>query len=127
MKNGLLVAVGGGVGALLRYGMNEMLSYGTIPLSTLLVNIIGSFVLAFLTFSLFREGSHPKMRLFLGTGLCGGFTTMSTYALETVKLLGTNPFAALLYSMLTLFIGVGMAFAGFAAAAQWNNRRRVFK
>ncbi len=127
MKNSLLVSAGGGIGALLRYGMNEMFPYTGVPLATLLTNIIGTFVLAFLTFSLFKDDRHSKMKLFLGTGLCGGFTTMSTYALETVKLIETTPITAFLYMMLTLVFGVGMSFAGLAAASQWNKRRGVGK
>jgi len=127
IKNSILVSVGGGIGALLRYGLNQWIPYAVIPWATLLMNVIGSFVLAFLTFSLFQDARYSKMKLFVGTGICGGFTTMSTYALETVKLLNTNPAAALLYTMLTLFIGVGMSFAGMAAASQWRSRREVLK
>lgn len=127
LKNSVLVSVGGGIGALLRYGLNQWIPYAVIPWTTLLINVIGSFVLAFLTFSLFQDVRYSKLKLFVGTGLCGGFTTMSTYALETVKLLNTNPAAALLYTMLTLFIGVGMSFAGMAAASQWSRRREVLK
>ena len=127
IKNSVLVSVGGGIGALLRYGLNQWISYAVIPWTTLLINVIGSFVLAFLTFSLFQDVRYSKLKLFVGTGLCGGFTTMSTYALETVKLLNTNPAAALLYTMLTLFIGVGMSFAGMAAASRWSRRREVLK
>lgn len=126
-KNGLLVAIGGGGGALIRYGMNEIIPHAGIPFATLLTNVIGAFVLAFLSFSLFRNNRYPQMKLFIGTGLCGGFTTMSTYALETVKLIHTEPAAAFIYSMLTLFFAVGMAFAGSAAATIWNKRRGVFK
>ena len=127
LKNSVLVSVGGGIGALLRYGLNQWIPYAVIPWTTLLINVIGSFVLAFLTFSLFQDVRYSKLKLFVGTGLCGGFTTMSTYALETVKLLDTNPAAALLYTMLTLFIGVGISFAGMAAASQWSRRREVLK
>ena len=127
LKNSVLVSVGGGIGAPLRYGLNQWIPYAVIPWTTLLINVIGSFVLAFLTFSLFQDVRYSKLKLFVGTGLCGGFTTMSTYALETVKLLNTNPAAALLYTMLTLFIGVGMSFAGMAAASRWSRRREVLK
>ncbi len=127
MKNGLLASLGGAIGACLRYGMNEIIPYTVFPLATFLINSIGSFILAFLTFSLFRDERFSNLKLFLGTGLCGGFTTMSTYALETVRLLDTDPAAALLYMMLTLFIGVGMDECGLAVAALVRKGRGVVK
>lgn len=77
----LLVFLGGGVGAALRYGVSLVV---TGPWSTWIVNAIGSFVLAWLAA---RVGIDPKLKLLLGTGVCGGFTTYSTFNQDTLTLL----------------------------------------
>jgi CrcB protein len=85
----LLVVLGGGVGSGLRYGVGMLLpsSQGGFPWATLAVNVVGSFVLGMLIGS--SLASTPLSRhttLLLGTGLCGGFTTYSAFAVESVLL-----------------------------------------
>ena len=85
----LLVVLGGGVGSGLRYGVGMLLpsSQGGFPWATLAVNVVGSFVLGMLIGSSLT--STPLSRhttLLLGTGLCGGFTTYSAFAVESVRL-----------------------------------------
>ncbi|QQO08812.1 fluoride efflux transporter CrcB [Breznakiella homolactica] len=87
--NILSVALGGGIGAVLRYGSSKLahrIFETSFPLGILLVNILGSFLIGFL-FSLFRihKVSAPA-ELFFITGLLGGYTTFSSYALETMVL-----------------------------------------
>ncbi len=96
----LLVFVGGGIGAALRHGASSA-SYALIgdgfPAGTLFVNVLGSLVLGLLIgwFALSSEPSQST-RLFLVTGILGGFTTFSTFTLDTVSLWmrGDHPAAA---------------------------------
>ena len=80
----VFVAVGGAVGAVLRYTIGYYVDSSQFPWATFAVNIIGSFLLAFLTF--WYTGISAETKLFLFTGLFGAFTTMSTFSLETVSL-----------------------------------------
>ena len=107
----LVVAAGGGIGAVARYGVEVALPYGRsdLPVSTLLVNVVGCLLLGVLV----AGWSHATwMRPFLGTGVLGGFTTFSTFALETDRLLDRAPIVALLYVFLSLSLGLGAAAAG---------------
>ncbi|GAA5534047.1 fluoride efflux transporter CrcB [Deinococcus aluminii] len=84
------VALGGALGALARYGVNLLVagrlattSWATFPLATLLVNVAGSFLLAFITTLALRGLVSPAWRLALGTGFVGAFTTFSTFEWES--------------------------------------------
>lgn len=91
-----VVAAGGALGASARYGA-ELLRptpEGAFPWTTFTVNVIGCGVLGVLMVLLTErsaewstEAPHPLLRPFLGTGFCGGFTTFSTYSLQTERLL----------------------------------------
>jgi len=79
------------VGSLARYwlaGIMQRLTGSDFPMGTLTVNVLGSFVVGVvMMLSLERGLLSPDMRLLLAVGLCGGFTTMSTFSYETVALL----------------------------------------
>jgi CrcB protein len=81
-----LVGTGGALGALLRYAINQRIERTDFPLGTLTVNVLGSFLLAAVTFA----GASESVLLLLGTGLCGSFTTFSTFSFETVRLWETE-------------------------------------
>src|SRR6185369_328506 len=82
----LLVSLGGLVGSVARYwlsGFVQQVSGGEFPLGTLAVNVLGSFVLGLvMALSLERGVVSPNARILLSVGLCGGFTTMSTFSYE---------------------------------------------
>lgn len=78
------VAIGGAAGAMLRYTAGYYIDSSQFPWATFTVNLIGAFLLAFLTF--WYVGITAETKLFLFTGLFGAFTTMSTFSLETVGL-----------------------------------------
>lgn len=81
-----LVAAGGAIGGLLRWGISELLtplSQG-FPWPTYLVNLLGSFCLGLLTGRLWYS-PNENLRVFVGVGVLGGFTTFSTFALEVVR------------------------------------------
>ncbi|MFB6354476.1 MAG: CrcB family protein [Halobacteriales archaeon] len=77
-----LVGFGGAVGAVLRYAVSQWLAGHEFPLSTLVVNAVGSFVLGLVAFS----GLDGTLALAVGVGACGSFTTFSSFTFETVRL-----------------------------------------
>ncbi|XGI83230.1 fluoride efflux transporter CrcB [Halorutilales archaeon Cl-col2-1] len=89
----LLVGVGGAIGAVTRYSVSRVVSMREFPLSTLVVNTVGSFVLALVTFS----DAGSQLTLLVGTGACGSFTTFSSFSFETFRLweTGEKPRSAL--------------------------------
>ncbi|MGJ8534014.1 MAG: fluoride efflux transporter CrcB [Alphaproteobacteria bacterium] len=89
MTGFLAVALGGALGASLRYGAGLLIVRmvgGVYPWPTLFVNVIGSFLMGAMASFLLLKGSSDEMRLFLLTGLLGGFTTYSAFSLETLHL-----------------------------------------
>lgn len=110
----LIVFLGAGVGGALRHGMNvwavRMFGFG-FPFGTLIVNVLGSFVMGLLVgFFAYRAGLVPQhMRLFLTTGILGGFTTFSTFSLDAALLFERHS-----YSMAMTYI-VGSVFASLVA------------
>ena len=79
---GHLVGFGGMVGAVLRHLVAAAIERETFPVGTLTVNVVGSFVLGFVTFL----GVGNDVLLFVGTGACGSFTTFSSFSYDTVRL-----------------------------------------
>lgn len=93
-----VIAAGGALGALARYGISQWLpaAPGQFPWDTLLINVLGCFCIGVLMVLLTETWSaHPLLRPFFGVGVLGGFTTFSTYANETRELLrpGSVPVA----------------------------------
>jgi fluoride exporter len=79
-----LVGLGGALGSIARYGMTGVLTRGDFPWGTFAVNFSGTFLLALLFFvSLDRGYLSPEIRTFLFVGIFGGYTTFSTFGLET--------------------------------------------
>ncbi|ELY98410.1 fluoride efflux transporter FluC [Natrialba asiatica] len=76
-----VVGTGGAIGAVLRYGVYQRLSSDRFPWPTLLVNVVGSFAFALAMFA----GATESVLQLLGTGLCGAFTTFSSFSVETVQ------------------------------------------
>jgi len=88
----LWVALGGAVGTVARFWLSNAAAAAwglTFPWGTLLINVIGSFVIGFfgtLTVEIPRFAVAPEIRVFVMVGLCGGFTTFSAFSLQTVEL-----------------------------------------
>jgi CrcB protein len=118
MQNLLLVAFGGALGALSRYGAGVLavrLGLSGFPWSTLLVNVTGGFAMGLLA-GLLGEGG-PALRLLLGVGFLGGFTTFSAYSLDSVRLLETQRFAeAFAYMALSVIFSIGACWLGLVMA-----------
>jgi fluoride exporter len=90
------VASGGAIGSLARFwltGAMTALTGPRFPYGTLLINMLGSFVIggvAAVTLTPARMGMHPDLRIFLMVGICGGFTTFSAFSLQTMELFQTG-------------------------------------
>lgn len=117
MNSMLLVAAGGAVGSVFRYlvGVWALRLFGpAFPWGTLLINITGSFAIGlFLEMILRRFGGSAEMRLLLMTGLCGGFTTFSSFSLDFVGLVerGAIPLA-IAYVAASVVLSIGATFLG---------------
>lgn len=101
---------------------------GTWPWTTFGINLLGAFLLGLVLESLARTGSDQgwrrRLRFGLGTGVLGGFTTYSTFAVETTALLrAAHPVTGLGYALATVVLGLGAAWAGMTAAGLLPARR----
>lgn len=118
----LLVAVGGSAGSLARAGVSRLVGHdpGTWSWPTLLVNLVGSFALAALLVLMTAQSvAARRVRLLVGTGVLGGFTTFSAFVLDADELSRADrPATALGY----LVVGLAAMFAG-GAAGWWSTRR----
>jgi len=117
MWNYLAVALGGVVGCCARYGVTQAVHavYGrNFPLATLIINVLGCLAMGFLFFAtLERVNLSPVMRTALLTGVLGGFTTFSTFAMEALLLVEDGETArAALYLFLSVFLGLAAALLG---------------
>ncbi|MDY4129214.1 fluoride efflux transporter CrcB [Peptostreptococcus porci] len=105
----LLVGLGGFLGSVLRYliGLMYVNTDSGFPLKTFIINILGAFVIGALSSIAMKYNVNSKVILFLKVGLCGGFTTFSTFALETQELLKNDRVGvAIIYVILSVVIGV---------------------
>lgn len=103
LKNFLFVGLGGAIGSMLRYGVNLLGAYFSLTalIPTFLVNCLGSFLIGLFAASL----SKDSVMLFCTVGLCGGFTTFSTFSSQSMDLLQNGKIAtASVYIVLTLLI-----------------------
>ncbi len=119
MKMILMIAMGGGLGAVSRYLVagQALRLFGThFPWGTLSVNIVGSFAMGILIeLMALRISVTPEMRAFLVIGLLGGFTTFSAFSLDVSLMLERHQIAlAALYAMASVCLSVGGLFAGLA-------------
>ncbi len=115
----LLVFIGGGIGSALRHGSALVAArwFGTgLPYGTLFVNIFGSFVMGLITeYWALKSGLPQPVRLFLTTGIIGGFTTFSTFSLDTAVLWERGQsLATLAYVLGSVVVSIGALVAGLA-------------
>lgn len=117
-QNALLVALGGAIGSVLRYAVTigAAARLGTaFPFGTLLVNVVGSFVIGAVA-ELATGPLSPAGRIFLATGICGGFTTFSSLSLDALTLeRDGTPGLALLYLGGSVALGMAAVVLGVAA------------
>ena len=116
----LAVSVGGGLGALARYlvGLAVPAPWGTFG-----INVLGCFLIGGLMVLVTETiRAHRLVRPFLGVGVLGGFTTFSTYAVDTDHLLRTSPWVAVAYLVGTLVAAIAAAVAGVWVVRRWGRR-----
>ena len=114
MLSSLLVAIGGALGALGRYGIGQVVQAGNLPLATLIVNLTGSFLIGVL-WATFDESQwfQDWGKYLIAVGMLGGFTTFSSFSLETLELISVGElWAALGYVSSTVIICILGVFIG---------------
>lgn len=121
MKEAIWVGLGGFMGANVRYLISKFVAKNidpSLPWGTLAVNITGSFIIGvFLVWTTERVLADPAYRLLVAVGLCGAYTTFSSYAFETVRLIEQGHFLSAtgnflsnnLLSVLGVFAGIILA------------------
>ncbi|ONF64122.1 fluoride efflux transporter CrcB [Amycolatopsis keratiniphila] len=121
----LFVALGGGLGAILRFLTDRRVQAWrkpAFPWGTLTVNVVGSAILGVLTGWALHGGQPDAVRALLAVGFCGGLTTFSTFGYETLLLFtGKTRARAVLYVGVTMAAGIGAAAIGLLiASAIWR-------
>lgn len=117
MLDMVAVFAGGGLGAVCRH-LLTFVPWKTVgevgfPLGTLVTNVLGSFVIGLIVGAVATRGMSPRAVLFAKTGVCGGFTTFSTFALESQGLIDRGAYApAAAYMLLSFALGVGACVVG---------------
>lgn len=121
----LIVFLGGGLGAALRHGINiaSARAFGTgFPYGTLLINITGSLVMGLAAaYFAFKGDASQHWRLFLTTGILGGYTTFSTFSLDAALLYERGELGpAAIYVLASVALSIAGLFAGFALVRSFS-------
>lgn len=120
LKNILLIGLGGFIGSIARFlvsRLNNHVEWLSIPVGTLAVNIIGSFLIGFLIgISEKSPILTVELRMFLMVGLCGGFTTFSSFSGENLMLMRNGQFLPIfLYTGLSILLGFTAVYLGYVS------------
>jgi fluoride exporter len=112
------VALGGAIGSAARFGVNQTAPHflGTeFPWATFIVNVIGSFAIGFVAAFIFAKmPENENLRLFLTTGILGGFTTFSAFSLDVMSLMQRGEItSAALYAIASVILSILAVFVGF--------------
>ncbi len=124
----LWVAIGSALGGLLRYAITRwtITISANFPFGTVLINILGSFVIGYFGTLTLQSGKYPasdNTRLFVMVGICGGFTTFSSFSLQTFDLLRTGAWGrAIANAVFSVVLCVGAVAVGHVLAQQSVDR-----
>jgi len=129
MPLNLWVAIGSAAGGVLRFLLGTLIQQrtgSTFPVGTLAINVTGSLVLGFvLRYALATPAIGPEVRALLTTGLCGGYTTFSTFSFESAALIEDGDYRrAAWYVGLTVALSLAATFLGIGLAKELLNLRR---
>ena len=113
----IFIFLGGGLGSVMRYGvqllMHEKITLYDFPWSTFTVNIVGSFLIGLFYALSARLEWTAEVRLLLTAGLCGGFTTFSTFSNDNLLMLRQSDWLmAMIYIILSVVLGIAACFLG---------------
>lgn len=115
--NYILIFLAGGLGSLLRYAVGMLLPVSFFPWTTLGVNVVGSFWIGIFCGLGVKFGWSDSLQLALTVGLCGGFTTFSTFSREALSLATSGRWGAFsLYVIGSCILGLAATAAGFACS-----------
>lgn len=110
----LYVAVGGVAGVLARYGISSAFHGSALPWATVAINTVGSFMLGYFVVA---PWFSPEVRAGIGVGMLGGFTTYSTFSVQAILDADAGELRlAVLYTVLSIALGLGAAACGFLLA-----------
>ena len=115
----LLVFLGAGLGGVTRYGISRwmMTPSADFPWATLFINVTGSFLITFLIGWMHTKGMSIQRQDFVAAGFCGGFTTFSTFSVETLRMVESgHPQRAFAYVALSVVLGLLAALFGLRVA-----------
>ncbi len=114
VKNFILVAAGGTIGSVLRYWFSIIIKHNYLPFATFTVNVIGCFIIGLVMGWVSKNNSLGEWRLFLATGICGGFTTFSSFSWENINLLEHERYVAFgLYLSASILLGLSATVVGY--------------
>ena len=103
MDKFLWVGLGGAIGSIFRYTLSLLPIKSSFPILTLITNLLGAFIIGVVVGLFEKQYLSSQIHLFLKTGLCGGFTTFSTFSLETLTLLENGMiFMAIVYAFISV-------------------------
>ena len=115
--NFVYVAIGGALGAMLRYSLNYLPVSTAFPFKTMIANIVGSFIIGVIAGVADIKGVDERLSLLLKVGFCGGFTTFSTFSLETMTLIEKGDWGvAAIYATTSVIVCVLCCVAGITLA-----------
>ena len=115
--NFVFVGLGGGLGAMLRYAVSLLPWKRAFPLLTLCTNVLGAVLIGFIAGLAARRGLSQNAQLFFKTGLCGGFTTFSTFIQDNYKLIASQQLLMpALYTGLSVVVGYVALYIGLVLA-----------
>ncbi|WP_254901787.1 fluoride efflux transporter FluC [Thalassobacillus devorans] len=124
-KNIAAIGAGGAIGAIFRYLINLQLLSTGLPTGTVIENLTGSLMLGVATGWMLNSNAREWINKGIGVGFCGGFTTMSTLASDTLALGSQlSLIASVIYLTVSLFGGILLAFGGLILGTKWSEGHR---